>query len=76
MCKMRCKKYVSGIEKRKKRLKQVSGSCRKFTLEIKLYTLGGGAITQFLPLALPFLLTPLYELHVKPEFYRINISQN
>jgi hypothetical protein len=47
VCKMPCKKYLSGSETRKKKtLKQVCKSCRKLALRIKKNVVGG-AVTQF-----------------------------
>jgi hypothetical protein len=58
---MPCIKYLSGSEKRKKKFKQVRDSCRKLSPsnESRPMYVGGGGITQLLPRALSFLVTPL-----------------
>jgi hypothetical protein len=48
MCEMPCKMYLSGSEKRKKeKMKQVRGICRKLALQIKKKYAGGGHHTGF-----------------------------
>jgi hypothetical protein len=64
---MPCKRYVRCSKKKTKKmkLKQVRESCRKLALQIIYIYMLGGPITQFLPRAVSFLVTPLLRGHIR-----------